>query len=376
MLEKGLPQLIERLSAIYSNMEVTPRERGRITARFQEADRVPVTMQIHDHAAPLSGLTVREICTDPSKLYFTQLTALDKYGHDSLISIVDVYNLEAEALGSVLKFPENSIPVIVSHVLKEQKDLDELEFPDPYSDGRMKDQLKVFELHEQSGLNEYIDAGFGCSAPFSMAVGLRGFTSLVFDMAKEPDFAHRIMQFCTDLALEYGKVISGETGKVISYPDAWASFPNISPAQWDEFVLPYITQLLKGMNGKAFLSGVWGLTRYDNDWRKSLRKFIASGSSLLRVYDDDLDRMDLSALKEIALYHKRQYAISLDSELILQSTKKGLTRRIGEFMKEIEPSGGFSINASMIPMGCPPEKVKGFIDVVKEVGRYPFRPSI
>ena len=166
------------------------------------------------------------------------------------------------AAGTRIKYPDNSLPVIIEPVIKGAKDLDRAKVPDPEKDGRMSFAVEMYHIHSRH-LGKYLNLNFDGCAPFSIAVGLRGFINLAFDKANDPDFAHRLLQYSTDVAIEYGKFIYSNTGRPVSFTDARASIPNISPAQWDEFAFPYTTQLLKAVPGAW--TGMWGFSSHGTD---------------------------------------------------------------------------------------------------------------
>ncbi|HUW55962.1 MAG TPA: hypothetical protein VMZ92_04955, partial [Planctomycetota bacterium] len=60
--EAELERLAEQVHEQVSRESMTPLERFRISNRFEEPDRVPVILQIHEHAARIAGLPVRRIC--------------------------------------------------------------------------------------------------------------------------------------------------------------------------------------------------------------------------------------------------------------------------------------------------------------------------
>ena len=368
-IDEKIRDLARELEDMYSGLEITPKERDRITGKGNAADRVSVGMQCHDHSAALAGVPVKRICTDPAYYYYSQLVTLKRYGNDCILpSVPDIYNIDIEAVGTRIKYPDNSLPVIIEPVIKEPKDLDRVKVPDPEKDGRMSFAVEMHHIHGKH-LGEYLNLNFDGCAPFSIAVGLRGFTNLAFDMANDPDFAHHLLQFSTDVAVEYGRFLYSNTGTPVSFTDAWASIPNISPAQWDEFALPYATQLLKTL--PSGWTGMWGFSEPGADWKSMVRKVAASGSRSITLLDEDVDNTDLGIFKEIARSHNKLYNITVKSEYIFNDSEEKLASRIGEYLNEARPEGGFTIFGSMIPMDCPPEKVEAFIRICKRLGKYP-----
>ena len=118
---------------------------------FQEVDRVPIILQIHEDAR-IAGMSVHEICTNPEKHVLAQLIAMQQYGHDLPCGLVDSYNIEAEALGCSLTCPDEKSPEIATRALEDKSALEGLRVPDLHRDGRMPWIFEVNELfHEYLG---------------------------------------------------------------------------------------------------------------------------------------------------------------------------------------------------------------------------------
>ena len=135
--EAGLRELADQVHERVSGEGMTPLKRFEISNRFSEPDRIPVILQIHDHAARLAGLTVRKICEDPSAHVYSQLVALLEYGHDLPCGFADCYNIEVEALGTPLVYEGDMFPEIRKRILGKRSDLERLAMPDFSRSGRM-----------------------------------------------------------------------------------------------------------------------------------------------------------------------------------------------------------------------------------------------
>ena len=59
--EARLRELADQIHERVSGEAMTPLKRFEISNQFSEPDRIPVILQIHDHAAHFAGLTVRKI---------------------------------------------------------------------------------------------------------------------------------------------------------------------------------------------------------------------------------------------------------------------------------------------------------------------------
>ncbi len=118
---------------------MTKRQRVEETCGFGRPDRPPFVPAIYEHKGRLLGRSPSEICRNGGLLREACLRELEAYDPDILTVGVDVYNVEAEALGGEVRFFDgsNDVPAIVSPLLRWHGDLARLRLPDPECDGRM-----------------------------------------------------------------------------------------------------------------------------------------------------------------------------------------------------------------------------------------------
>jgi len=119
-------------------------QRIKLVLSGQKADRVPFVPAIYEHKAFLIGKTPSEVACDDELLFQAVMEEFNTYRADLLTVGLDVYNIEAEALGCKIKFYKtNDVPAIEEHILKDKVSLDSLKIPNPLKDGRMPILIKV-----------------------------------------------------------------------------------------------------------------------------------------------------------------------------------------------------------------------------------------
>ena len=160
-------------------MTMLPRERMAMVAQGKLPDRVPFVPTIYEHAAALIGVTPSEMARSEALIVRGQLEAYRRYGHDLVAVGIDIYNVEAEALGcSVQYFEDNSIPSVNAHVLAEGSiSPDSLQVPDPESAGRMPMLLSAAETVRRE-IGQEVPVSAASVGPFTLAALLRGFGCL------------------------------------------------------------------------------------------------------------------------------------------------------------------------------------------------------
>ena len=111
----------------------------RVKAAFKRtfADAVPAYPILGSFTAKLVGRSIREYLTDPRVFADAQARAYEMFDPDIVVMMADLL-MEAEAMGTGVAFPEDSLCQITSHVLEDKGKLQSLSVPDPRRDGRMR----------------------------------------------------------------------------------------------------------------------------------------------------------------------------------------------------------------------------------------------
>ena len=100
-------------------------------------DSFPFAPAIYEHKAALIKRSPADVCRSKELLVEAVLAEHKIYNPDILVVGIDIYNIEAEAIGCEINFDtDNGVPTIKSRVLNESN-LKELKIPDPKKDGRM-----------------------------------------------------------------------------------------------------------------------------------------------------------------------------------------------------------------------------------------------
>ena len=152
-----------------------------------ENNHVVIGAQSNDHSANLVEISPKRFFTDAITFARVQLLVTEYYGVDAPINFWDVYNIEAEALGQKVAYDPEGIPDAdrTRPLISKPSDLDRITPPDPYKSARMPWVLQVNKTFlEMTGKLER--AYF--TAPFSLAVNIRGYENFIDDMFERPGF--------------------------------------------------------------------------------------------------------------------------------------------------------------------------------------------
>ena len=202
---------------------------------------VPFVPTIYEHAAALIGRTPSELALNEDLLVEGLTAAYELYRHPLVSVGLDIYNIEVEALGGIIDFPDDaSLPALRSALILDPAGFGKLRVPDPQSDGRMPLLLNACRR-----LKETLPATISgtVTGPFTLAAILRGFEEFTMDMLDDPDFAHEQLRFAAEvgfaLASAYHKL-----GLSIAINESWIAPPLCAPDMYREFAKPVETDLI------------------------------------------------------------------------------------------------------------------------------------
>ncbi len=199
---------------------------------------VPV---VYEHAAQLIGKRPWEVSRDVDLLVAAHSAAYTRYHHSPVIAGIDVYNVEAEAYGSVLGDAGGlSIPSVVRYACSRVGEILDLPPPEVRTGGRFP---KIFEAARRlQDRFPTTKVRVPLSGPFSIASNLVGFEELLYGVIGEPDLVSEVL---LHLARHQGIVV-GEANAmgldVIVFESA-ATPPLLSPSAFRAVELPALQVL-------------------------------------------------------------------------------------------------------------------------------------
>ena len=174
---------------------------------------------------------------------------------DKLVPIWMGSAFEASLMGMRVVYGEKEDPWIdFKYFLEDESSLEKIPELDFYHTGQMEDAVKIYEY-----CRDQLDDDFQVifpeweRGPFGVATYTRGYEDVLMDMVDDEDgFAKTYMQFFTDRQIQYfearEKYLGEKTGKINLYNDE-VNTPTVSPALYEEFILPYEVQLSNRFGG-------------------------------------------------------------------------------------------------------------------------------
>jgi uroporphyrinogen decarboxylase len=214
---------------------VRPLERVRRRLVAEPVDRRPnfdIYMQrgAHQVRRPLSRYYL-----DHRVLVEANLAVLEAFDLDVVQAISDPYR-EACDLGLDVEWPEDSLPVRRSILLKEPEDADRLRLVAPEDGRRMSDRLDAVRLlHERVG--DDVPVMGWVEGAFALAADLRGDQNVLLDIHDRPGWLKGLLDRLVEMGVAFARAQVAAGAHLVGLGDSMGSL--VSPAQYREFVLPY-----------------------------------------------------------------------------------------------------------------------------------------
>lgn len=345
----------------------TVSSKQRISAAFKktfsdqdpEIDRVPAYIFSGQCNAQLIGATIRDLLLDPKVFVKAQVASYERYKPDILIMMRDLL-MDVEALGNELEFPENSMCISKTEVLKEDKGkLSSLTPSDPKKDGRLPDYLMACTETKDILSDAIVSAVI--AGPWTIAMGLRGTTELIMDAMDDPDYVHELMGFCTQSAINLTEELA-EIGVGIGYSEAPASCSLISPEMYRDFVLPYHKKIVAYFQEKKVGVGLHICGNAD----PILEDMLSTKASNISI-DSGTDFG-----KAVEASRGRSVLIgNVDTNLFMAEGKDEMRQAIQSCIDRAPKDSGWILAPGCeVPGAAPAEKIDWFMDLANELGTY------
>ncbi|MGE5568656.1 MAG: uroporphyrinogen decarboxylase family protein [Rhodospirillales bacterium] len=340
---------------------MTKRERVEAVYALKPADRIPFVPAIYEHKGALIGKSPSEICRNADLLYAGLLKELEVYDADMLVIGIDVYNVEAEALGCKVVYFEksNDCPAVVEPIVHCPADLRRLGVPDPERAGRMPIYLEVAErLSREIGARIIVRGAI--TGPYSMAAELIGAEQWVLLTVDDPGFAREVIEFCARVTVEFGKAFLKRGVEPIIF-DSRATPTLASPRVVKSLVLPvyrdYVIPELKAAGGRFLPLIIGGNTTSIID------ELIATGATQFLS-----DRpANLAKWCEKALAARVPVRANVDAVLVNRGPAAAVRRQAVEILKDFHAHPGFLLGCGVVAYDGNPEHVHAIRSTLDEL---------
>jgi len=223
------------------------RERFLSALDLDTPDRVPVFYQHLGgarHVLDASGLTIREGFQDPAVFAKICLQARRLFGYDNVMAGWGDLLTEAQAHGSVWRFPERDFyPQMERHVVQDLADVDKLRPVDPLEDRFWSVPLKAGGILKGSVGKEVAVIG-SIVSPFFLASELRGYENLLMDTFAAPEAVEKMTEVATASLKTYGERAAALGLDAVFVDDSSASESMLPPEMSERFDVRHLKELV------------------------------------------------------------------------------------------------------------------------------------
>ncbi len=344
-------------------VEITPFDRVMSVISGKIPDRVPVIPQITYTTAQLTGISLIEALHSPEKTAKALISGQEKLGYDAIYAGWESsFNLLAEAMGCTMRFPENDVPQVADHVIKQPGDIDSVEIPDPYSSGRLPIHMKTVRLlHDQVG--EELPLFSYVPGPFTLAGQLFSVNKLMLASLRDPETVHRLTKLTTETTLRYAEANIQLGIDVIVVADPTASSSLISPEMFKTFAAPGI-QVIMDATQKA--GGIPSL-HICGQTTPILEEMVKTGAKILEI--DHL--VDLTEAKQKVGHQVTLQGNLNPTELLLSGTPEQVQEEAKSLIQKAAKGGRFILSSGCeIPPNAPLDNIRALVKAAKQFGKY------
>ena len=331
-------------------MNPSPKNRRLLDAwECRRPDRTPFIPAIYEQKAWFVGKSPSTVCRDADLLARAMLAEYEQVKPDALTVGVDVYNVEAEAIGcSIVYYPEgdNSIPAVSpdEHPFCEGDAVSALKMPDPEKDGRMPLNVDVARRMVKELGNEVPIRG-ALTGPCSLAAGLMGAESFMLLTLTDPAAASELLAYCAEVAIRYGRAfIQAGCGVVIF--DSQASPELLSPDTYRTLVVGPTAHLLNELRkeGVAHIPLIIG-----GNTTEILEDYLQTGANNILC---DV-KADPARFLAVCSNLRKAYRRNIDSSGFLSADLEELKNLVNREVRTAAGYPGFILGTAVVPYGTP-----------------------
>ncbi len=345
--------------------------RLELALNCEPQDQVPFLPAIYEHKGWFVGETPSRVARDPHVLITAVLAEYERVQPDALTVGVDVYNIEAEAIGCHVIFydgDDTSIPAIGSEgaVFQGSEDVTSLRMPDPRRDGRMPMNIEVARNIEKV-LGKEIPIRGAVSGPFSLAAHLVGPERFFLLTVMQPDLVKDLLHFSSEVIKQYGKAFI-EVGCGVVMFDSHASPDLLPPEMYRDLVLPPTRTIIEYFHqlGLAHVPLIIG-----GNTTKFLDAYIETGANNILC---DTKSNPTEFLKKCSTA-RRAFRRNVGSSDFLEVGSAEVYNRTLKNLEDSNGYPGFILGSAIVPYGTPLSHLTAMREAVHDFGKRPPSPQ-
>jgi uroporphyrinogen decarboxylase len=354
-------KLLELLAQYKSAM--SPSERAAAYEKGQEVDHLPYSLLSPDPAiAEIFGYTTSQLGENFEIMAEVIKRKKEAFGIEGLNVGLGLKTM-GHALGSKLFVPKHGIDYVNDYVLNDYSNFHKLTLTDPYKNEVLARLLELAKRLKDRFPDMKITTGV--AGPITTAAAIRPAESIMRDTKKNPEMLKAVLDLAVDCSLRWVEVFCREFGAArIGFADPVTCMNMLGKKQFDEFSLPYMKRLIKGITEiTGFPPGahICGKT-------KALWADLAdSGLGSLSIDNcEDLEEAKIAVGNKLALSGNVAPVDVLKAGTIddVIDACRACILKCGD-----NPKGFMLDSGCQVPLGTPRKNIEAYIYAVRRYGR-------
>ncbi|MHB1190657.1 MAG: uroporphyrinogen decarboxylase family protein [Armatimonadota bacterium] len=330
---------------------------------LQKPGRVPVVACSEEFDVHIcgGGITYSQYNRDAKLMAATQIAAVKRFNYDwSWLQVDDC--IIYEVLGVEVRGEGDILPATCGYLPATRETLNSLPSLDPKKDGRMPVLIEAIKRIKDE-LGDTAAVVGRTEAPFSSVALLYGIEETMMLPLTDPELLVETLKYFTDVQTMFGLAQREAGADAVWFGDCNASGHLMSEKYYEEYAMPYVTQVVKEYD-KA---GLWSIYHASEEKEGHLKLMAASGISALSVGPG----LDMSKAKA-AVGDKVCIIGNLDPINVLMTGTPELVKSEAKRIMEIgKQNGGYIFNTGeMVPRDVPAENMEAMIRTARENAAY------
>lgn len=344
-------------------MTMTGLERILTTLKHQEPDRVPhldaVDPGVREQILPGKSEEdfIEYIDMDAAIVHYTYFTRYD--------TLDEAKHLARDQWGSIVKFTSELLPHPIGPVLKEEKDIDTYQPPDPDEEWRYEIIEKLVKRFKgQRAIIPTLPDIWNVVKDFFMG-DVWYFTAMI----ENPEFIQQVSEIPLKFYLKFIKNCVDAGADIIWVHGDWAGtkYPMVSPKLTEKLIAPYLKKLVDYTHSLGLYC-----------WKHTDGNIWPVKDILLNTGIDALHPIDPAACLDMAVAKAEigDKVCLMGNVSCVDVLPNGTAEEIRQATKECIRKGGkgggfICTSSNSIHSGVPGENYVTFVKAIHEFGKYP-----
>jgi len=318
-------------------------------------EKLKFSPTIIEHAAYLIGRNVSAVSRDADLMASAHIEAYNRYSLAAVTVGMDIYNIEAEALGCTVQFyDDESIPGIAHHPFTLGSDSNQIRFS--AEAGRIPLMLDAASMVKAAVKNSVM-VNISVCGPISVLVGLLGYENTIEAFCDKDERVDLLLNAILGFLKDYIRAIASR-GLGATIFESWAAPPLMSPDLFSTYAVPYEKELLQHMKEVGLPASPLVI---GGETSAIIDDILKTGTTLLvSDYNTHLpDYVERAKQADLIL------RANLNPKDIKTGNRDSIAKRIEEIQKAHADYPNLLVGSGVVPYDTPPEHIMKVMEMLR-----------